>query len=234
MAHPRSSHSASDAAAAATAAKSTAFATTVSSSSASVAASAAAPPAAASSAPTSHVGAPPAPQLLVRPPYCPSRPSHRGSVAECCVPPVCNTPLAVDALRWGGHGAQEVDNPPGTAVQGVTTLTECQAACARAPSHGCEAVLFSQDRRCYRKRHIDLHHCSGDAKFDLYVRTDPLPASAAVPLIIDTDLGFDVDDALAICMAHALHNAGEAKLLAVLHNSGFPGGIGGASVVARR
>jgi len=64
------------------------------------------------------------------------------------------------------------------------------------------------------------------------VRTDPLPASAAVPLIIDTDLGFDVDDALAICMAHALHDAGEAKLLAVLHNSGFPGGIGGASALS--
>lgn len=32
-------------------------------------------------------------------------------------------------------------------------------------------------------------------------------------------------------MAHALHDLGEARLLGVMHNSGYPNGIGGASVL---
>ena len=34
-------------------------------------------------------------------------------------------------------------------------------------------------------------------------------AESAVPLIIDTDASFDVDDVVAICMAHALMDNGE-------------------------
>src|SRR6202789_3362047 len=43
------------------------------------------------------------------------------------------------------------------------------------------------------------------------------PASAATPLdvIFDTDMGNDVDDALALAMLHAFANRGEVKLLAV-------------------
>ena len=37
----------------------------------------------------------------------------------------------------------------------------------------------------------------------------------AVPVIFDTDMGNDVDDALALAMIHALESRGEAKLLAV-------------------
>ena len=48
----------------------------------------------------------------------------------------------------------------------------------------------------------------------------PLPP---VPLIIDTDMGGggcrDVDDVAAVCMAAALARRGEAKLLAVMHNT---------------
>ena len=44
------------------------------------------------------------------------------------------------------------------------------------------------------------------------------------PLIIDTDASFDVDDVLAICMAHALERRGEAKILAVMHDAGIPEG----------
>ena len=33
-----------------------------------------------------------------------------------------------------------------------------------------------------------------------------------VPLIIDTDASFDVDDVVAICMAHALMDAGEVEI----------------------
>src|ERR1700753_893138 len=44
-----------------------------------------------------------------------------------------------------------------------------------------------------------------------------IPASAATPLhvIFDTDMGNDVDDALALAMLHAFASRGEAKLLAV-------------------
>ena len=45
-----------------------------------------------------------------------------------------------------------------------------------------------------------------------------------MPLIIDTDASFDVDDVLAICMAHALERRGEAQILAVMHDAGIPEG----------
>lgn len=103
----------------------------------------------------------------------------------------------------------------------ATSLSACQAACATTPSYGCEAILFAQsDGRCYRKRHVDVSKCSPDSELDLYLRTDARPSSLAIPLIVDTDMSFDVDDALALCMAHALHDLGEADLLAVMHNTG--------------
>jgi inosine-uridine nucleoside N-ribohydrolase len=40
-------------------------------------------------------------------------------------------------------------------------------------------------------------------------------AAQPVPLIFDTDIGNDVDDALALAMIHAFESRGEAKLLAV-------------------
>src|SRR5271157_2388880 len=42
-----------------------------------------------------------------------------------------------------------------------------------------------------------------------------LTAAEPVRLIFDTDMGNDVDDALALAMIHALESRGEAKLLAV-------------------
>ena len=41
------------------------------------------------------------------------------------------------------------------------------------------------------------------------------PAAGPVRLIFDTDMGNDVDDALALAMIHALESRGEARLLAV-------------------
>ena len=43
----------------------------------------------------------------------------------------------------------------------------------------------------------------------------PVPAPAPVPLIFDTDIGNDVDDALALAMIHALQTRAECNLLAV-------------------
>lgn len=42
-----------------------------------------------------------------------------------------------------------------------------------------------------------------------------LMAATPVPVIFDTDMGNDVDDALALAVLHALESRGEAKLLAV-------------------
>ena len=43
----------------------------------------------------------------------------------------------------------------------------------------------------------------------------PVPAAEPVRLIFDTDIGNDVDDALALAVIHALQSRGEARLLAV-------------------
>jgi len=54
---------------------------------------------------------------------------------------------------------------------------------------------------------------------------------AAVPLIIDTDASFDVDDVVAICLAHALMDRGEVDIKAIVHDAGIPEGIGAVSVL---
>ena len=52
-------------------------------------------------------------------------------------------------------------------------------------------------------------------------------------LIIDTDMSIDVDDVGMLCAAHALVDLGEARILAVLHDSGATHGIGAVSVINR-
>ncbi len=47
------------------------------------------------------------------------------------------------------------------------------------------------------------------------VLTASAPAAEPVRLIFDTDMGNDIDDALALAVIHALESRGEAKLLAV-------------------
>lgn len=58
-------------------------------------------------------------------------------------------------------------------------------------------------------------------------------SSSAAPqrIIVDTDMGFDVDDVAAVCLANSLHMAGLAELLAVVHNTGCTLGIGGVSAM---
>ena len=54
---------------------------------------------------------------------------------------------------------------------------------------------------------------------------------ARVQLIVDTDLGFDVDDVGALAVANHLSDIGECDLLAVVHNTGFYEGIGGVDTI---
>lgn len=59
------------------------------------------------------------------------------------------------------------------------------------------------------------------------------PPEGPVPLIIDTDMSIDVDDVGALCAAHALADAGEARLLAIVHDTGYTKGVGAISVINR-
>ena len=52
-------------------------------------------------------------------------------------------------------------------------------------------------------------------------------------LIIDTDMGIDVDDVGMLCAAHALVDNGEARILAILHDAHVTHGIGAVSVINR-
>lgn len=54
---------------------------------------------------------------------------------------------------------------------------------------------------------------------------------APTQLIIDTDMSGDCDDVGAVCIAHALMMRGEAKLLAVVHNTGLDTGVGAISAI---
>ena len=47
-----------------------------------------------------------------------------------------------------------------------------------------------------------------------------------MPLIIDTDMSFDVDDVGAVCIAHALADLDEAKIIGIVYDSGYPEGVG--------
>ena len=64
------------------------------------------------------------------------------------------------------------------------------------------------------------------------IRALTLSQVRPTPLIVDTDMSFDVDDVGAVCVAHELTQTGEADLLAVVHYSGVPAGIGAASVLS--
>ena len=57
------------------------------------------------------------------------------------------------------------------------------------------------------------------------------PQKPPVDLIIDTDLSVDVGDVGALCVAHALADRGEARLLGVLHDTGLAAGAGAISVI---
>jgi hypothetical protein len=59
----------------------------------------------------------------------------------------------------------------------------------------------------------------------------PPPPAAPKKLIIDTDLGFDADDAVALCLAHALADGGEIELLGVTHDAGYPMGVAAVAAI---
>ena len=60
---------------------------------------------------------------------------------------------------------------------------------------------------------------------------DASAANPPVDVIIDTDMSIDVDDVGALCLAHALQDRGELRILAVVHDAGLDKGIGAVSVI---
>ena len=69
--------------------------------------------------------------------------------------------------------------------------------------------------------------------WDRAVKTDEGGPTKKAPqrLIVDTDMSTDCDDVGAVCMANALMDAGEADLLAVVHNTGLLQGIGAVAAM---
>ena len=61
-------------------------------------------------------------------------------------------------------------------------------------------------------KYTELQH---DAKGGAFPKAPPVSPLAPVDLIFDTDMGNDIDDALALGMIHALQSRGECRLLAV-------------------
>lgn len=61
--------------------------------------------------------------------------------------------------------------------------------------------------------------------------TADLPTSSPVNLIMDTDLGFGVDDVGAVAIANHLQDIGKVKVLGFIHDTGFHRGIGGIDTV---
>ncbi|KAL1504300.1 hypothetical protein AB1Y20_010707 [Prymnesium parvum] len=186
-----------------------------------------------------------------RPPpaVAPSTPPYPGRPP--LPPPPPSSPAGPPPTVWehrhglncsgGGYGAFNVALPSqpfgilraNAPVAGADSVRKCMDACVRVDGFGCEAVLFeTASGRCYHRRYVNIDRCSPDEGLELFLRTDRRPPSMATPLIIDTDLSFDVDDVGAVCMAHALHDLGEASLLAILHDSGYPHGIGAVSVLS--
>ena len=80
---------------------------------------------------------------------------------------------------WDGNGAEEVDSPRGSSVKGVRTLEACQHACIVLPV--CQGVLFTADRKCYRKTAIVIERCHADAHIDLHLLGSRVPPSPPPP-----------------------------------------------------
>lgn len=60
---------------------------------------------------------------------------------------------------------------------------------------------------------------------------DRAPRETGVPVIFDTDLGYDCDDAGALAVLHALTDRGEARLLATMTVVGDPQSAGALDVI---
>ena len=78
----------------------------------------------------------------------------------------------------------------------------------------------------------DTRHAVGAAQMCagmLFSGMCALAVAAAAPprvkLIVDTDMSTDCDDVGALCIAHALADAGEVDLVAAVHNTGVDTGV---------
>jgi len=63
------------------------------------------------------------------------------------------------------------------------------------------------------------------------LRVEQVTSTAPVQLIIDTDLGFDVDDVGALAVAHALADQGHVDILGVVCNTGRDACIVGVDII---
>ena len=75
---------------------------------------------------------------------------------------------------WAGHGADELDEPPGSSVPGVYTREACKASCSEYDGpKKCDGVIFQPNTQlCFRKANIDVARCSPDPSYVLFIRGD--------------------------------------------------------------
>ena len=98
--------------------------------------------------------------------------------------------------------------------------------CTRAVGPRPSAIRLVIKRFC---QSYCLQICTPDPLVSIH---KPTPYCVmAVDLIVDTDMSIDVDDVGALCVAHALADRGEANLIAVVHSSASPSGVGAISVI---
>ncbi len=131
------------------------------------------------------------------------------------------------------HGASKITVPSGSAITGKglsayfvdaaplritaneseTLLSADGAALMSLVRHGKGSVLALGDPWVYNEYigRADNRRMASNV-FRHLLRAAPVPP---VRLIFDTDMGNDIDDALALAMLHSLESRGEAKILAV-------------------
>lgn len=73
-----------------------------------------------------------------------------------------------------GHGARDLESPPGSSYKDDISLKECEAACMALPD--CDAVQYlgaSGGTSCYRLADVTLANCEvGDPHWSTFIRPD--------------------------------------------------------------
>ncbi len=74
---------------------------------------------------------------------------------------------------WPGHGATDLENPPGSSA-GTMTLYNCQMLCDKTAN--CQGISVSNNEthvgyiNCYRKGDIDLNACDDYIPYDTWTK----------------------------------------------------------------
>ena len=117
------------------------------------------------------------------------------------------------------------------AVAATATISIITTSSTSTVAHAtCCATTTAAVGAAWTGSTADHRHVRGTSLPPHFCRT--LEAVLFRVACVRSDLSFDVDDVGAICIAHALTDLGEADLLAVVTDTGYPAAIGAASVLS--